>query len=285
MSVRRTLPAYDVQMQEHLLKQPLPTQSVDQIDPFLLLHHHRVDIEPESEPFREGVGPHPHRGFTPITFIYEGSLQHRDSRGNNSIVNAGGVQWMDVGMGIIHSERPPASFCATGGTQELIQVWVNLPARLKMIEPQYFAIQKDEMPEFANHPDLHISSGTPTLEGPTGPIRSAYPLNAFHGKTTTENLVFEVPEGHQAFLYLLDGGGRIEGYGLAEALTMYELEPGKQTFFPSTPTKVLFLSGEPIQEKKESYGPFVMNNQTQIMEAMRDYQMGKMGFLVEHDMP
>jgi len=284
MSVLRALPAHEVMMGDTPIKQPLPTSKVEQIDPFLLLHHHSSEIEEGVDRWNTGVGPHPHRGFSPVTFIYQGGVHHRDSRGNNSVVTAGGVQWMDVGMGIVHSERPPASLCEQGGRQEIIQLWVNLPASMKMMQPVYIPLQKEDMPEVAAHPDLRIVSGTPVPHGAKGPLRTAYPIEAIHGTTSKAPLIFEVKEGAQAFLYLLSGGGRLVGYGLVEEHVMYELAPGEYTFEPSESSKILFASAVPIQEKVESYGPFVMNNQTQIMEAMRDYQMGKMGILVERDL-
>ena len=103
MPVVRALPAYEVMMGDHPLKQPLPTQSVDQIDPFLLIHHHAIQISAGTDRWNAGVGPHPHRGFSPVTFMWSGGVHHRDSRGNNSVVDDGGVQWIDAGLGIIHS--------------------------------------------------------------------------------------------------------------------------------------------------------------------------------------
>lgn len=284
MPVRRALPGHEVMMGNTPIKQPIPTASVDQIGPFLLLHHHAGEIKAGSDRWNTGVGPHPHRGFSPVTFMYQGGVHHRDSRGNNSVVTEGGVQWMDVGMGIVHSERPPAALCETGGIQEIIQLWVNLPAANKMMQPVYIPLQKDEMPEVEGHPDLRIVSGSPVPSSATGPLKSAYPIDTMHGTTSTEPLPFQVGEGQAAFLYLLSGGGRLEGYGLVEEHMLYELTPGSYTFEPSQATKILFASAKPIQEKVESYGPFVMNNQTEIMEAMRDYQMGKMGMLVERDL-
>ena len=123
------------------MKQPIPTQNVGQIDPFLLIHHHTSKFHQELTVGMR-VDPHPHRGFSPITFIWEGGVHHRDSRGNNSVVEAGGVQWMDVGMGIIHSERPPARLCEEGGIQEIIQIWVNLPSSKRPWNPYTFHSKK-----------------------------------------------------------------------------------------------------------------------------------------------
>ena len=285
MPVLRALPAHEVMMGPHPVKQPIPTQSVDQIDPFLLIHHHKSTVPAGTDRWDAGVGPHPHRGFSPITFMWEGGVHHRDSRGNNSVVGGGGVQWMDVGMGIIHSERPPAELCEKGGVQEIIQIWVNLPHSKKMMEPAYLPFQKEELPSVEGHPDLKIVSGTIGSEHAAGPLKAAYPVSSAHGVATDAPLSFTVKDGENGLFYLLSGGGRLEGYGLVEEAMLYHLAPGEYTAQLEAGTKVFFISAAPIGEKVESYGPFVMTNQTEIMEAMRDYQIGKMGYLVERDMP
>jgi len=286
MPVVRALPAYEVMMGDHPLKQPLPTQSVDQIDPFLLIHHHANHMPAGTDRWNAGVGPHPHRGFSPVTFMWSGGVHHRDSRGNNSVVDDGGVQWMDAGLGIIHSERPPAKLAEEGGMQEIIQIWINTPSSRKMDEPNYIPLQKDEMPKVPSHPDLRITSGKPVMNAAEGPLKSSYPITAAHGVMEAGvEATFEVQPGENGLFYLLDGSGRLEGYGLVEAHMLYQLDAGAYMFTPSEKTKVFFIAAAPINEKVESYGPFVMTNQTEIMEAMRDYQQGKMGFLVERDLP
>ena len=286
MPVVRALPAYEVMMGDHPLKQPLPTQSVDQIDPFLLIHHHANHMPAGTDRWHAGVGTHPHRGFSPVTFMWSGGVHHRDSRGNNSVVDDGGVQWMDAGLGIIHSERPPAKLAEEGGMQEIIQIWINTPSARKMDEPNYIPLQKDEMPKVPGHPDLRITSGKPVMNAAEGPLKSSYPITAAHGVMEAGvEATFEVQPGENGLFYLLDGSGRLEGYGLVEAHMLYQLDAGAYMFTPSEKTKVFFIAAAPINEKVESYGPFVMTNQTEIMEAMRDYQQGKMGFLVERDLP
>ncbi|MDC1022155.1 pirin family protein [Schleiferiaceae bacterium] len=285
MPVLSALPAHEVMMGAHPVKQPIPTQSVDQIDPFLLLHHHTSTIPSGTDRWDAGVGPHPHRGFSPITFIWEGGVHHRDSRGNNSVVEAGGVQWMDVGMGIIHSERPPAKLCTKGGVQEIIQIWVNLPSSKKTMEPVYIPFQKEELPAVVGHPDLKIVSGIVHSSQKVGPLKGAYPVNSAHGIATEKPFSFSVKENENGLLYLLNGRGRLEGYGILDHSILYHMSAGEYTAHLEKGTKVFFISAAPILEKVESYGPFVMNNQKEIMEAMRDYQMGKMGYLVERDMP
>ena len=285
MPILRALPAHEVMMGNIPLKQPIPTQSVDQISPFLLIHHHTAEVTVGSDKWNAGVGPHPHRGFSPVTFIWQGGVHHRDSRGNNSVVGAGGVQWMDVGLGIVHSERPPAQLCESGGVQEIIQIWINLPKSHKMMEPVYLPFQKKELPAVSKHPDLRITSGSPIPGGQKGPLKGAYSVAAMHGQTTTEPLTFEVQEGENGLLYFLSGRGSIKEYGIVEEHMLYHMSSGIYTLNPSEASKILFVSALPIQEKVESYGPFVMNNQTEIMEAMRYYHMGKMGVLIERDLP
>jgi len=265
------------------LLQPLPTQQVDQVDPFLLIHHHNSAVKAGSDPYNSGVGPHPHRGFSPVTFIYQGDVHHRDSRGNSSVVKAGGIQWCDMGMGMVHSERPSAELCASGGQQEIIQLWVNLPSRLKMMMPQYLACQADEMPSLPGHPHARLATGSQA--GHIGPLKTAFAVDsAFGSLESNVSLNLETKPGHNALLYLLSGSGRLVGHGLVQATELVDLKEGELEFIPSEPCKFLYVSAPPIGDRVESYDPFVMTNQSEIMAAMRDYQMGKMGFLVERDL-
>jgi redox-sensitive bicupin YhaK (pirin superfamily) len=153
------------------IRQPFPTQNVEQIDPFLLLHHHRTTA---GEPF-EGVGPHPHRGFSPVSFIFEGSLRHQDSRGNDSVISAGGIQWMNSGMGIIHSERP----VDVEADLELIQLWINTPAAHKMDQPVYIPVTAEEAGLFKSDDGLvsaKIFAGE--VLGTKGKVKALSPVNA-----------------------------------------------------------------------------------------------------------
>ena len=136
-SIRKIYPAERVRMGDIYLDQPLPARGLDMVDPFLLVHHWADEQEGGKHPSELGVGPHPHRGFTPATFIFKGKLHHGDSTGRSDIVEAGGVQWMNSGRGIIHSERPPMDFAAEGGEFEIIQFWVNAPKARKMDPPSY----------------------------------------------------------------------------------------------------------------------------------------------------
>lgn len=284
-SVARLLYAHPVDMGGIPIRQPLPTQHVQQIDPFLLLHHANIKAPKHVEPDDAGIGPHPHRGFSPVTFIFQGGVHHRDSRGNDSVIYAGGAQWMNAGMGIIHSERPPHDIHEIGGRQEIIQLWINTPAKNKMDAPAYFPLRADEAPILPGA-DARVSGRVFSGEvlGVKGPIPSQAVVNAATLEVKAGGaLAIPVPPSHNALLYLLDGEISVDGFGLVEGLHMvhFKNDGDAISFEAKRDTRILFLTGEPLNEPVVSYGPFVMNNQTQIMEAMRDYQMGKMGVLIE----
>jgi redox-sensitive bicupin YhaK (pirin superfamily) len=284
-SVSQLLYAHQVDMGGMPIRQPLPSQKVEQIDPFLLLHHANVKAPTHIEPDHAGIGPHPHRGFSPVTFIFQGGVHHRDSRGNDSIIYAGGAQWMNAGMGIIHSERPPHDIHEIGGRQEIIQLWINTPAKNKMDQPNYFPLSEAEAPKIQAD-DTRVSGNvfSGDVLGVKGPIPSQAVVNAATLKLKQGGkLSIPIPANHNAFIYLLDGKLKIDGFGLVESLHIVHFKnDGEGVAFEALEdTRVLFLTGEPLNEPVVSHGPFVMNSQTQIMEAMRDYQMGKMGVLIE----
>lgn len=259
------------------IRQPFPTKNVSQVDPFLLLHHHQTTA---GEPF-DGVSPHPHRGFSPVSFIFKGALRHQDSRGNDSIISAGGIQWMNAGMGIIHSERP----VDPEADLELIQLWINTPAAHKMDQPLYIPVAPEEAGKF-NSADRLVSASIFAGEvlGVSGKVQSINPVNAVTFELRKGGKIsVPIPNDHHAFIYLLDGGIKLDGYGLVDGKNAVVFnQDGEGIAFEATEnTRILFMTGKPLNEKVVSYGPFVMNTQTQIMEAMRDYQTGKMGVLIE----
>jgi redox-sensitive bicupin YhaK (pirin superfamily) len=284
-SVSNMLYAQMVDMGGFPVRQPLPTQNVEQVDPFLLLHHADVKAPKHVEPDNAGVGPHPHRGFSPVTFIFKGGVHHRDSRGNDSTIYAGGAQWMNAGMGILHSERPPYDIHEIGGRQEIIQLWINTPAAHKFDQPAYFPLSAEDAPIYLSDDEkvkARIFSGE--VLGVKGPIPSHTDVNAATIEFKKGGKVsVELPTSHNTLLYLLDGKLTIEGFGLVDGLNaiVFKKDGEGIAIEALEDTRVLLLSGEPLNEEVVSYGPFVMNTQTQIMEAMRDYQMGKMGVLIE----
>jgi redox-sensitive bicupin YhaK (pirin superfamily) len=267
------------------IRQPFPSGAVEQIDPFILLHHASVKVPEHIDPDHGGVGPHPHRGFSPVTFIFKGGVHHRDSRGNDSVIYEGGAQWMNAGMGVIHSERPPHDIHDRGGRQEIIQLWINTPAKHKMDVPQYFPLAAEDTPTFVSEDKLvrmRVQSGE--LLGIKGPIPAMSPVNA----ATLDfkkggKISIPLPTNHNAFIYLLDGKMNVEGFGLVEFhhAVPFNNDGDQITLEALEDTRILLMSGEPLNEKVVAHGPFVMNSETEILEAMRDYQKGKMGILIE----
>jgi redox-sensitive bicupin YhaK (pirin superfamily) len=284
-SVSTLLYAQMVDMGGLPVRQPFPSQKIEQLDPFLLLHHADIKVPVHTEPDHAGVGPHPHRGFSPVTFIFKGGVHHRDSRGNDNTIYTGGAQWMNAGMGIIHSERPPYNIHEIGGRQEIIQLWINTPASHKMDQPAYYPLSAEEAANAVTDDgkvSLRVFAGE--VNGLKGSIPSHTEVNA----ATLEfkkggRITITLPKDHNAFLYLLDGKVTIEGFGLTEALhvAVFKNDGEQITIDALEDTRTLLMSGKPLNEKVASHGPFVMNTQTEIMEAMRDYQVGKMGMLIE----
>lgn len=282
--VKRQLFAEKVDMGGFPVRQPFPTSEVDSIDPFLLLHHAEVKFSVNRDPKTQGVGPHPHRGFSPVTFVFKGGVHHQDSRGNNSVIYEGGTQWMNAGMGVIHSERPPANIEELGGRQEIIQLWINTPAAHKMDQPAYYGLTQENTPFIHSSDKEKIWLVSGKYENVSGPIPSQTEVVAIRSAFKKGgSFDFKLPQNHNAYLYALDGQLRLSGYGLLDGLNLVQFDPGKGDIGVEAKedTRFIIMSGAPLNEPVESHGPFVMNNQTEIMEAMRDYQMGKMGFLVE----
>jgi redox-sensitive bicupin YhaK (pirin superfamily) len=281
-SVSHILESGIIDMGSFQVKQPLPTQKVPQISPFLLLHHFGpIKVEPGYDPI--DLGPHPHRGFEPVTFLYQGGIRHKDSLGNEGILEAGDIQWMTAGRGIIHSERASDYFMENGGTIEGIQLWVNLPAQDKMTKPKYQEIRKNDIPVIAETKVTHrLISGQ--WNGQKGIVNTFSPMIIIQtsilsgGKTQ-----IPIPENFNACIYILSGEIILNDN--------FDYLAGKMIYFTNmgdgigieglAETEILVLCGEPIEEPLAQYGPFVMNSQTEIMEAMRDYQMGKMGFYID----
>jgi len=267
------------------VRQPMPSALIERIDPFLLLHHHTGYVAEGSYQWEVGVGPHPHRGFSPVTFIIKGDVHHRDSRGNNAVVKAGGVQWLDAGMGIIHSERPSVAFAEKGGEQEIVQLWVNTPAVHKMDQPNYQAINNEDMPKINLANELgaiHVVAGNyKNIKGTAKSKAELIILRADFKPGGAHDFI--IAEQYALLIYVISGSITIEGYGPVAKLHLVYFNNDGDTIKINTEQNSTFLvlAGVPLNEKIESNGPFVMNSQTQIMEAIRDYQMGKMGILIE----
>jgi len=284
-SINKIIKSEKVDMGGIILDQPLPNKLMDQIDPFLLIHHWDDELKGGRHQKETGVGPHPHRGFSPVTLIFKGGVQHRDSRGNNSIVTEGGTQWMFAGRGITHSERPVEELAENGGTLEFIQFWVNVPAKNKMEQPYYKAITKEDTPiYFSADKKVEVAVVSGEFNGVKGKVDTYTSINTLRFNFLKEGEIdFEIPNKHNTLFYLLKGKVQVndEQEISSKELVHFENDDSKIKFIAKENSYGILLSGTPIGEEVESYGPFVMNTQTEIMEALRDAQMGKMGILIE----
>jgi len=255
---------------------PLPGPKVEQIDPFLFLNHHGPQTYPPNNaglPF----GPHPHRGFETVTFILEGELAHRDSAGHESVIRAGGVQWMTAGSGLVHAEVSPETFRREGGPLEILQLWVNLPARLKMTRPRYVGVQAGEIPELtADEGKATIQLIAGTWGGKTGPIPSQ--TGVFMSTIALKKggrAGFGSLGGRNVFLYVVRGDVEVNGVAVAaQHLVQLDLEGDMVEIVALSEAFVVFGHAEPIGEPVVAHGPFVMNTRQEIVEAIRDYEAG-----------
>jgi redox-sensitive bicupin YhaK (pirin superfamily) len=281
-SVQYRIPAQKVNMGGHLLDQPLPIQQLEQLDPFLLIHHWKNEFPGGQKENEVGVGPHPHRGFSPVTFVYEGEVVHRDSLGEKASVSSGGTQWMFAGRGITHSERMGKEIAENGGLTEFIQFWVNAPAADKMKAPFYKPISQEETPlVIEGNSKIYVVSGD--FKGTQGVAPTYSPQLLLRGELAKgDSVTFPVPQDFNALFYLLDGEVEVEDNPfVAKDMIVFNNDGDEFTIKAKETTRFMMLSGEPLNEPLVSYGPFVLNNQTQVMEAIRDAQTGKMGILIE----
>lgn len=280
--IHRIIAAEKVNMGGHLLDQPLPLGEVNYIDPFLLIHHWEGHLAAGSNPKTIGVGPHPHRGFSPVTFIYEGDVHHRDSLGNSEIVEAGGTQWMFAGKGITHSERQSAALAERGGDLEFIQFWVNAPSRHKLDSASYVPLSKADTPSVEKE-GVRVQVVTGAYEGVKGAVDYFMPLLLLRVEMEKgANFSVDIPAEHNVIVYQLDGELLVNGKTTKAKDMVWFTNEGEQIGVKAKEkTRFMVMAGEPIGEKVVNYGPFVMNNSTEIMQALRDAQMGKMGVLIE----
>lgn len=250
-------------------------------DPFLLLDYAGPHQFPPSQAPR-GVGEHPHRGFETVTIVYQGELEHRDSSGGHGSIGPGDVQWMTAASGIVHEEFHSERFAREGGTLEMVQLWVNLPAKDKLSPPHYQEILDSQIPAVP----LPSASGVVrviagSFHGTLGPAKTFSPLNVWDVSLEAEGTVdLSIPQGHTSVMVVQKGEVIIhESRSKAVELVAFE-ETGDQIRVAApAPSRILILTGEPLRESVIGHGPFVMNTRQQIHEAMDDYQSGRMGRL------
>lgn len=256
---------------------PMPTRQLSMIDPFLFLNHHgpqKYQAGNNGLPF----GPHPHRGMETVTFILDGDIAHKDSGGNNSVIESGGVQWMTAGSGLIHAEVSSEKFKKEGGQLEILQLWVNLPAKLKMTKPNYRGLQKPEIPQ-VSFDDGKVTAQV--VSGELGSQKGAFDtLTEIHLSTLffKPEGVFktEVPRSHNILCYVIRGEVKINGEHI-NALNLVEFNNDHEDLRIEALTDAVILFGhaEPFKEPVVARGPFVMNTMEEINQAYEDYQQGK----------
>ncbi|WP_438976666.1 pirin family protein [Polaribacter sp.] len=266
------------------LRQPLPTQGLENVDPFILLHHYGpYAISEFNNPF--DLGPHPHRGFEPITLLFNGEQFHRDSLGNEMTVKAGGVQWTTAGRGIIHAEAPTKEFVKRGGDLEGIQLWLNLPAKYKMMTPNYQHLEDEQIPKlFSEDKKVQLNIVAGHQKEVLGNITTQTEVNVFTAIAQEKGKIeIDIPKHHKSLIYLLEGEIVVNAKQVLKKgnhqMVTFNTDGDLIEFEATEKSTLLILSGAPINEKVTQYGPYVMNTQTEILEAMRDFQQGKMGYL------
>lgn len=253
-----------------------------EINPFLMLDYAGpAEFKPSNRP--RGVGEHPHRGFETVTIAYQGAVDHRDSAGNSGTIHPGDVQWMTAASGVVHEEKHEREFTRTGGTFEMIQLWVNLPRSVKMSQPRYQGLLNEQIP----HVDLgsgsyaRIIAGE--LNGTKGPAKTFTPVNLFDIRLKAGSRAdFALPAGQNAAVLLLRGDATVNASQQLEGEAQIALlsADGQDVVLEAKRDSILLaMSGEPIDEPVVSYGPFVMNTQEEIRQAAEDYRSGKMGTL------
>jgi len=276
-TLKRLHPAQRDDIGDLVTRRPLPGPGIDQLDPFLFLNHHGPQTYPPNNrglPF----GPHPHRGFETVTFILEGELAHLDSGGHESVIGAGGVQWMTAGRGLVHAELSPASFKQRGGPLEILQLWVNLPSRLKMTTPNYLGLQGADIPKVeVGGARVEVISGE--VAGVAGPFPSLIGIEMSVVRLAPGGaLDLPVAPGRNIFLYVVSGEIGIGGQA-APAWSLVELNDDGDAVVFDAPSGAVALLGHaaPIGEPVFAHGPFVMNTREEIVQAIADYNAGKFG--------
>ena len=255
--------------------------SQQRISPFLLLDFNaEFDFGP-SDHIR-GVDVHPHKGFETVTIAYKGSVAHHDSTGNSGVINAGDVQWMTAGAGILHKEYHEKEFSRRGGPFEMVQLWVNLPKKDKSTPAHYQAITADRMGKVelpGNAGIVNVIAGS--FNEVKGPADTYTPVNLFDIKLRQGgNVSFNTPAAHNTAMLVINGNAEVNGEKAAEhSFILFKNEGEEINISASEDSVLLLLSGEPINEPIASYGPFVMNTQAEIYEAISDFQSGKFGVL------
>ncbi len=257
--------------------------SRNRMSPFFALGYN-ADIDFEARDIPRGVGAHPHKGFETVTIAYKGKIEHKDSRGNHGVIGEGDVQWMTAGAGILHQEYHEENFSKQGGTFQMVQMWVNLPAKDKETMPKYQDMLMNEMTkvDIGNNSFVNVIAGN--YQGQQGKGTTFSPIelyNAYLNKGTNADFTFNTT--WSTAILVIEGSVKVNGETVLakDSFAMFENNAGDTFNLEALEdnTIVLIMSGEPLNEPIAHYGPFVMNTQEELAKAFEDFQAGKFGVL------
>ncbi len=248
------------------------------LSPFLMMDY-ASPIYFSKTKLRRGVGEHPHRGFETVTFAYQGEIEHRDSSGGGGLIKPGDIQWMTAGSGIVHDEYHSKKFSKKGGLFEMVQLWINLPSKFKMVKPKYQSLEDNSIPRksIGMNSELRVIAGN--FENTKGPALTFTNINIYDLiSKKKDNISILTKQKTNSLLLIMSGEVEINNKLYKDkTLLVFEKEGKNINFSSSKEFKGLILNGEPINEAIYSYGPFVMNTKKEIEEAMDDYNNGRMG--------
>jgi len=260
-----------------------PSNELDrEVSPFIMLDYAGPTFYPATDTPR-GVGEHPHRGFETVTIVYQGIVAHRDSAGNSGVIGPGDVQWMTAASGIVHEELHEKEWAKRGGTLQAIQLWVNLPKSSKMSAPGYQTIVNDQIPVVqldGGGGSLRVIAGS--VGSAKGPAKTFTPIELYDLRLRAgHSMPLQIPNGYNVGLLILSGQASVGGsHRLSEAeLAVYVATREPVTISAEEDATILVMAGEAIDEPVARYGPFVMNTKAELVQAVNDYQAGKMGHL------
>lgn len=259
--------------------QPLPHKDFRFANPFIVLHHIGPKEIPAGSAMR--IHPHPHRGFSPVSFFIQGEGYHMDNAGHSGTISAGGIQWMFAGKGLLHSEGPTKEMLEKGGIQEMIQIWVNVPKAHKWDEPYYQSAQKEDLPPVLEQDGVQLRLASGEYEGKKSPMKSFTPVTAITGSIEKGKTVHiaAIP-GYQALLYVSKGSINVhEQTAQMHQLVVFDRENDEIVITAAEDSAILYLSAEPIDEPVAAKDNFVMNTPEEVEQAMEDYRNGRFGTL------
>jgi len=264
---------------EEIVRQPLPHKDFRFANPFIVLHHMGPEVILPGQALR--IHPHPHRGFAPVTFQLQGEGYHKDNAGNDEIIKAGDVQWMFAGKGILHSEGPTTELLKNGGTQELLQLWVNVPKAHKWDDPNYQSATKAEQPEVLKEEGVSLRLVSGEYDGQTGPMKSFTPIVSIVGEIQKgKQVAMKARPGYWTLLYVTKGSLNVNDELISfHHLLVFDKEGDEISLTAAEDTQILFLSAEPLEEPVAAKDNFVMNTAEENEQAISDYANGVFGTL------